>query len=206
GTGNPEATLDIRTLGDYAKGLQLGNSSNRLFFVPKNGGFGFNNLSLEGDAGLFWSDGLGSGDKNQSAGFVLAPFANSANGIRIDANGTVAIGTSYAGNGTYKLAVEGKIVSDDIKVMLRTAWPDYVFEKNHKLMPFEVLQSYVTKNKHLPGIPAAKQVEENGIELGTLNTKLVEKIEELTLYILQLYETNQALKTRLETVESKLKK
>ena len=58
GTSEPNTKLEVNIQGNYTKALQLNNSGNSLFFVPKNGGYGYNNLSLEGDAGLFWSDGV----------------------------------------------------------------------------------------------------------------------------------------------------
>ncbi len=99
--------------------------------------------------------------------------------------GTVGIGTTSLGS--FKLAVEGKIGAREVQVTASNPFPDYVFEKTYNLMSLDNLDQYVQINKHLPNIPSAKEVEENGgIELGKMNIKLVEKVEELTLYIIDL--------------------
>ena len=64
--------------------------------------------------------------------------------------------------------------------------PDYVFNPNYKLLSLEELRSYISTNKHLPNVPSANEFAETGVDLGELNRVLLEKVEELTLYILQL--------------------
>jgi hypothetical protein len=66
-----------------------------------------------------------------------------------------------------------------------SGWADYVFAEDYTLKPLEELSSFIKTNKHLPNIPTAKEVEINGIELGEMNAKLLEKVEELSLYIIQ---------------------
>ena len=66
--------------------------------------------------------------------------------------------------------------------------PDYVFNSDYNLMPLSDLRTYINTNKHLPNIPSATEYEETGVDLGELNRLLLEKTEELTLYILQLEE------------------
>lgn len=98
--------------------------------------------------------------------------------------GNLGIGTTsfVDGTDTYKLSVNGKVRAHSVKVY--TTWADYVFEDEYKLLPLENVKTYINKNGHLPNIPSAKEVAENGIELGEMNSKLLEKIEELTLYLL----------------------
>jgi len=67
-----------------------------------------------------------------------------------------------------------------------TPWPDYVFEEHYELMPLSELEAYITQNKHLPDIPTANEIKQNGLSLAEINAKLVKKIEELTLYIIEL--------------------
>jgi hypothetical protein len=71
-------------------------------------------------------------------------------------------------------------------VAVSATWADYVFDEKYNLKPLEELAEFIKVNKHLPNIPSAKEVSANGIELGQMNLRLVEKIEELTLYILDL--------------------
>jgi hypothetical protein len=71
--------------------------------------------------------------------------------------------------------------------------PDYVFEPNYKLLTLDELRSYITTNKHLPNVPSANEFAETGVDLGELNRLLLEKVEELTLYILQLEERTKRL-------------
>ena len=105
--------------------------------------------------------------------------------LKINGNGNIGIGTEAPGS--YKLAVEGKIGAREIKVTLQNPWPDYVFEKKADLRQLADLESFIIKNKHLPGIPSAKEVKETeGIELGEMNRKLLEKIEEFTQYVIEL--------------------
>jgi hypothetical protein len=101
---------------------------------------------------------------------------------KLHVNGDVMIGSGLPANG-YMLSVNGKM-----KVQLQNNWPDYVFRNDYKLMSLEDLRSFITKRHHLPNIPAADELEKGGIEVGEMQRKMMEKIEELTLYILQLEE------------------
>lgn len=96
-------------------------------------------------------------------------------------NGNVGIGTA---NPTYKLSVNGNIRSKE--VVVETGWADYVFDKKYKLKPLEQVEDFIEQNKHLAGIPSAEEIEKNGLQLGDTQKKMMEKIEELTLYVIEL--------------------
>ncbi len=95
--------------------------------------------------------------------------------------GNVGIGTSSPG--TYKLAVNGNIRAKEVKV--ETGWADYVFEKGYHLPSLEEVEKHINEKGHLINIPSASEVQVNGIDLGDMNRLLLEKIEELTLYIIE---------------------
>jgi hypothetical protein len=78
------------------------------------------------------------------------------------------------------------------------AGADFVFEKDYDLKKLEDLQKYIQRNKHLPDIPSAKEMEAKGIELGEMNIKLLQKIEELTLYVIELKQENDEQKKQIE--------
>ncbi|OLY92423.1 hypothetical protein SAMN05444008_11684 [Cnuella takakiae] len=96
-------------------------------------------------------------------------------------SGNVGIGTI---NPSYKLSVNGAIQAKEVRV--ETGWADYVFENNYPLRPLAEVEQFVQKNKHLPGIASAKEIQENGLQVGAMQTKMMEKIEELTLYVIAL--------------------
>lgn len=108
-------------------------------------------------------------------------------------NGNVGIGTDNPG--TFKLAVEGKIGAREIQVTNTYPWPDYVFEQSYARMTLADVEAYITANKHLPGIPSAEEVQAaGGIEIGAMQQKQMEKIEELYLYVIELKKENQELR------------
>jgi len=119
-------------------------------------------------------------------------------------SGSVGIGTTDLSN--YKLAVDGKIRAKEIKV--ETGWSDFVFADSYKLMPLDKLEKHIKVNKSLPGIPTEKEVLEGGVNLGEMQAKLLEKVEELTLYTIaqekrlaQLEKENEELKNRISTIQ-----
>lgn len=120
---------------------------------------------------------------------------------KIYTEGMVAIGTNdFSGN--HKLRVEGSIGAREIKVEVGT-WSDFVFEKEYDLRTLEEVEQHINKKGHLPEIPTEAEVNENGINLGEMNAKLLQKIEELTLYMIDMNKQVQELKS--ENIELKEK-
>ncbi len=111
-------------------------------------------------------------------------------------NANIGIGTSsfIDGPDTYRLSVEGKIRAHAVKIY--TDWADYVFEADYKLPTLREVEEYIKSNGHLKDIPSAKDVEESGIELGEMNKLLLQKIEELTLYTIELKKEIDLLKSK----------
>jgi hypothetical protein len=112
-------------------------------------------------------------------------------------SGAVAIGDTYIPVG-YKLAVNGKIICEEVSVKLRTSWPDYVFSNNYKLMSLNDLENYININKHLPEIPSSNEIEKNGINTSEIITKLLKSQEELTLYIIEQNKRIESIQKQLD--------
>ncbi|MBB6236407.1 hypothetical protein HDC90_001019 [Pedobacter sp. AK013] len=111
-----------------------------------------------------------------------------------NAQGNVGIGTLVPKE---KLSVNGNIRAKEIKVEA-TNWPDYVFEEGYNIGTLKGLESYIKANKHLPGIPSAKEIEANGLELGEMVKMQQKKIEELTLHLIE--------KDKLLSIEKEMNK
>lgn len=101
-----------------------------------------------------------------------------------------------------RFEVDGTIRSKEVKVEA-SPWPDYVFEPDYNLMSLEETKAFIQEKGHLPGIPTAREVEEEGIALGKINAKLLEKIEELMLHNIKQEETIKMLIERIERLEEK---
>jgi uncharacterized protein YaiE (UPF0345 family) len=117
--------------------------------------------------------------------------------MRIAGNGDVFIGTINLTSGAgYKLRVGGKIFSEEVRVQLQSAWPDYVFDKKYKKLTLAELEKYVNEHNHLPNIPSAAEIEKDGQHLGEIQRKMLEKIEELSLYVIELKKEIELLKDK----------
>ena len=133
---------------------------------------------------------MNAANGNPKGGFDFADHIG--NSVMRIINNAVGIGT--VNTGSFKLAVEGKIGAREVRVTNANPWPDYVFNNQYKLISLTSLEEYIRKNNRLPNIPSAQEVKENGIELGQMNAKLLEKIEELTLYVIDLKKEIEQLK------------
>lgn len=119
--------------------------------------------------------------------------------ITITGTGNVGIGTDDTKG--YKFAVNGDAIFTRIKVKNNASWPDYVFEESYKLPPLADIAAYVKTYKHLPEIPAAAEVEKDGLDVGEMNKQLLKKVEELTLYLIQQQQANENTEKRVKTLE-----
>ncbi|WP_214228821.1 hypothetical protein [Pedobacter sp. B4-66] len=113
--------------------------------------------------------------------------------------GNVGIGTSDTKG--YKLAVNGKIRTQEIKVEVAN-WPDYVFAKDYKLPSLGEMEQHIKDKGYLPGIPSAEEVRNNGVDLGEMNAKLLKKIEELTLHLIEKEHKDEQLQVELKEQKS----
>jgi hypothetical protein len=143
-----------------------------------------NNMDYESNGLNFWKPySSGSGGAN--------------NILFLRNDGNIGIGTQQTHN--YKLAVNGKILCTELKVQLEKEWGDYVFDKSYKLRPLHEVEKYITENKHLPEVPSAEEVKANGLNMGEMNTLLMKKVEELTLYIISQQKQIDELKSVLQS-------
>lgn len=117
-----------------------------------------------------------------------------------DSTDKAGIGTTSIPSG-YKLAVDGKIIAEEFKVQDSGSWPDHVFQADYNLMPLPDVERYIAEHQHLPDVPSAEEVAADGLSLGETRALLLQKIEELTLYVIDLKKGNEALKTRVADLE-----
>ena len=120
-----------------------------------------------------------------------------------DTNSKIYIGTTAtypSTTGNYKLYVEGGILTEKVKVALRSTanWADYVFEKNYDLMPLKNVEEYIAVHKHLPGIDSASELAKNGLDLAEMQAKHMAKIEEMMLYII---DQNKTIEKNIKDIE-----
>jgi len=200
GTNNPEYyKLDIRgdlQLLDSYPFITLNNTS-----PNGNGGLIFE-VNHYDKAWLFYDDGEGllriNADEN--CGY--------RNDFIIHSTGEISIGTTTIASG-YKMSVFGKVACEEVLVQNLNSWPDYVFGAGYNLMNLNQLEKSINQNKHLPGIPSATEVEENGFSLGEMQRIVLEKVEELTLYTIEQGKQINDLQNRIKELEkenNKLKK
>lgn len=184
GISNPVGKFQIAT------GYEASLSTHGFLMLGTQGG---SNLVMDGNEIMARFNGAAANLNLQNEGgnvFIGDPAAfTNAHRLGVDGNavitGNMRIGTTVTPSG-YKLAVDGKMICTEVLVRLVSNWPDYVFSKTHKRPGLDEVEDFIKKNNHLPGIPSAKEIETNGISVGEMQKMQMEKIEELTLYIIDL--------------------
>ncbi|MCZ8169372.1 MAG: hypothetical protein O9297_02700 [Flavobacterium sp.] len=124
-------------------------------------------------------------------------------------NGKIYIGntaTYPASTGNYRLYVEGGILTEKVKVALRSTanWADYVFADDYRLMPLNEVEAFIQKNKHLPGVASAETLAKEGLDVAAMQAKHMEKIEELTLYVIDQNKTIEAQQATLSKQQQEI--
>ncbi|EFK58567.1 hypothetical protein ACFU8T_13375 [Sphingobacterium spiritivorum] len=180
GTLNPSTELEVngtaiiynKNGNNFNENLRLpssqyGSASIALGAIPGTSGTGYGQWTL-----LKFSE-------EQASKFSIRHFHTGH--LTILTNGNVGIGTE---DPTERLSVNGNIRAKEIKVETNN-WPDYIFEEEYKLKSLSEVETFIKTNKHLPDVPSAREIEEEGLSLGEMNKLMMKKIEELTLYLIE---------------------
>lgn len=201
--------------------------------IPVRNGSGGFEIALAGGP-LYWNHNAKEGDgvirimggKNMIFGYGSTVSSNvlpNVNGVQrfifsdntgsvgqtmsVYNTGKITIGTDMYDLSGYRLFVKDGIKTERLKVEVASAnqWADHVFNNDYNLMPLNEVKTFITTNKHLPNIPSAHEiVTEGGIEQGELNAKLLEKIEELTLHLIQQNEQIIQQNKKIEGLEKQV--
>ena len=136
-----------------------------------------------------------------NAGLTIGNYISHSTRMFVQGStGNVGIGTT---NPQYKLAVNGNIGAQDI-IVTNTGWSDYVFRPGYRLRPLSEVSQYIQANGHLPDIPTEAEVKEKGVSVGDMQAKLLAKVEELTLHMIQADERNDGLERQNQELRERL--
>lgn len=189
GTTSPTVPLDIAKPGTIV--LRARNTATT--------GDGSAIFDMANSSSSYWRTVIGGA--NNGLGLTTGQYyiERAGSGVRflIDGiNGNVLINKTTQTNTSYKLDVNGKVRANEIVV--NTTGADFVFADNYKLNTLKDVELFVKENKHLPEIPSAAEMIEQGMEVGELTKRLLQKVEELTLYIIEQQKEIDALKALTE--------
>jgi hypothetical protein len=194
GTGSPSTPLHVFSNSYPQATIQsaAGETSAALNLSPSGVGARAYRL-LAGTDGSFHLYDLGASTSRlyiTPGGYVTFP------------SGNVGIGTTNPGS--FKLAVEGTIGARDVMVTNASPWPDYVFRTGYRLRPLSEVSQFIQTNGHLPDIPTEAEVKEKGVSLGDMQAKLLAKVEELTLHMIQSDERNNRLEQQNQDLRDQM--
>jgi len=207
--GGPQIIFDLddnsSTFGDwgieYTKSLPGKDGLN--FWKPYGSTNSDNAFMLIADDGM-----IGIGTDNPSTKLTIDAWSNDGLKILTDPNKLVInVFNKSTNKSEFLVKSNGFVYAREINVLPNNlTFPDYVFEKNYKRLLISELDAFIKKNKHLPNIPTAKEVEKNGINLAEMQILQMEKLEEAFLYIIDLKKENDELRKRISRLEKKNKK
>jgi hypothetical protein len=192
---------------DYAPSLYFRSGATNVMFLGQNGNIGIGTTSPAYKldvSGVLRTTGNALFNGNVGIGTTSPAYKLDVNGVlRTTGNalvsGNVGIGTTSP---AYKLDVSGIIRATEVKI--ETGGADFVFSDDYHLKPLPEVESFIKANKHLPEIPSAAEMKENeGMGIGEMQTKLLQKIEELTLYLIQQENTIRELKSEIRELKEK---
>ncbi|WP_421876485.1 hypothetical protein [Marinoscillum sp.] len=198
GTPNPEALLHVQRddQGAIFKSLRY-NDIKPIFQVSE----------FDPNGGVVGQTWVGNHNRDLHIGAVFASSGTidqTKDHLTITSLGYVGIGTTSPQS---KLAVEGQIRAREVKVLVDIGTsPDYVFEPDYELRTLQETKEYISENKHLPEIPSASEMETKGVDLGDMNMRLLKKIEELTLYQIELLEKLEQQNEQLQEQQKRIDK
>jgi len=160
--------------------------------------------SAQGDV-LFLEDGVLSGllrfDTDSKGGTLnFSDRINMQTRFYIDGEGYVGVGTTSPKN---KLEVAGTIRAEEVIVEAQP-WADYVFEDGYDLLTLNQVEKHIEQHGHLPGVPSSEDVESEGVSLGDTQRILLEKIEEMTLYIIDQNKRMEEKDRQIENLLSRM--
>lgn len=185
-----QGRLHIFPDGNVVVGTNSEGPVSKFTVHTPNNSYGITHIS---SGGIVLSTNVGgvSGGFGTFSNHTMRIFANSVAVMNIDPLGNVGIGvqTPLAG---YRLSVNGSIKAKEL-VIETTGWPDYVFAENYKTLSLSELEEFIHLYHHLPNIPAAVDLEEKGLAVGEMQKLMMEKIEELTLHIIELNKRIESL-------------
>ena len=229
-TATPTAKLDVQgeagsteivinAEGNYTGGNSDVRALNGNSVIAPGYGYG-----VYGTGGYMGVRGVANSTTYSGTSYGVYGSASGTAGTRIGVYGFASGGTTnnwamYASGDSYvsgdlrvgnqsevsgfRVSVDGKMICEELKVQLSQDWPDYVFADDYSMMNLNDLEEFIKTENHLPGVPSASEVEAaDGIMLGEMQRVTVEKLEELTLYILELKKENDQLKERVEALEN----
>ncbi len=204
GTNSPTAKLEITTGSTTVTGLKFTNVTSAS--ATSTGGSG-KVLSVNA-AGEVILVGLTGGAGTTAIGSPVAESTwKESDGYLYNnsTNGVVIKGTGLDGN---SLIVKGGVLSKEVNVKVEgsESWPDYVFKPNYKRMTLGEVEKFISINGHLPNIPSATEMAATGNNLGKTDVKLLEKVEELTLYLLDMKKVNDAQVAELKALKQQVNK
>lgn len=186
GIGTPSASYKLDVIGSAGIGSESVNANTTKIF-------------LKNPAGKTWAISAGANMVTESS-FSIYNWTDNQNSpfFHMDVNGNIGIGTVAPDT---KLAVNGTIHTKEVKVDLQSPMsvPDYVFANDYKLKSLQEVEDFIKKNKHLPEVPSAREIEKNGLMLAAMNMHLLKKIEELTLYSI---EQNKKIDVQTKEIET----
>ena len=199
GVTNPQEALHIngalRGCGSYGS-LLVKTTTGHLEFGPMDSGYIRFKTNM---SGYHFDKTITLGNGTLSSATKMTFKTNyTSNCMTLATNGNVGIGTTSP---SYKLDVAGTIRANEI--IVNTTGADFVFAEDYKLRPLSEVKAFIQENKHLPEIKSAQEMQENGVGINELQTQLLQKIEELTLYILQQEEKIQQQELRIKALETK---